>query len=317
MPYDIIGDIHGCSTTLHTLLGRLGYECIDGHYRHPSRQVIFLGDFIDRGPGQRETLAIVRPMIESGAALAVMGNHEFNAIAYYTLDPASGSPLREHSEKNFKQHRVFLGEYAADPHGYAETIEWFKTLPLWLDLGALRVVHACWESRIIERIQLFQAGSNRLTHELLLAGTREGSWQFESLETLLKGKEIPLIPGTTFTDKDGNIRHNIRIRWWDQNAETYQKIYIGPESARSSIPDNEIAGDHLVDYGHDQPPCFLGHYWMEGEPAPLAHNIACVDYSVAKPGGKLVAYRWDGEQQLSIDKFVWVERMEEGHEFRA
>ena len=45
-------------------------------------------------------------------------------------------------------------------------------------------------------------------------------------------------------------------------------------------------------------------------PAALAPNIACLDYSVAKPGGKLVAYRWDGEQTLSGEKFEWVDRVE-------
>jgi hypothetical protein len=49
---------------------------------------------------------------------------------------------------------------------------------------------------------------------------------------------------------------------------------------------------------------------MEGEPVPLAPNIACLDYSVAKPGGKLVAYRWDGEKVLDPGKYVTVERIE-------
>jgi len=66
----------------------------------------------------------------------------------------------------------------------------------------------------------------------------------------------------------------------------------------------------LVEYSDEAPPVFLGHYWMEGDPEPLAPNIACLDYSVAKPGGKLVAYRWDGEQTLSQDKFIWVDRVE-------
>ena len=86
--YDIIGDIHGHARTLEALLGRLGYSLFDGVYRHPERKVIFLGDFIDRGPHQRGVIRIVRPMIERGSALAVMGNHEFNAIAYAT--PRSG-----------------------------------------------------------------------------------------------------------------------------------------------------------------------------------------------------------------------------------
>ena len=29
-------------------------------------------------------------------------------------------------------------------------------------------------------------------------------------------------------------------------------------------------------------------------------------YSIAKPGGRLVAYRWNGETILSTSNFVWV-----------
>jgi hypothetical protein len=40
----------------------------------------------------------------------------------------------------------------------------------------------------------------------------------------------------------------------------------------------------------------------------LAPNVACLDYSIAaEGGGKLVAYRWEGEQELSEEKFVFVE----------
>jgi hypothetical protein len=51
---------------------------------------------------------------------------------------------------------------------------------------------------------------------------------------------------------------------------------------------------------------FVGHYWLTGKPIPLTRNVACTDFSVAK-GGKLVAYRWDGESVLGEDKFKWVE----------
>ena len=90
MNYDIIGDIHGHSRTLVTLLTELGYQKEGNVYRHPARTVIFLGDFVDRGEFQCEVIDIVRPMIESGAGLSVMGNHEFNAIAYYTPDRGNG-----------------------------------------------------------------------------------------------------------------------------------------------------------------------------------------------------------------------------------
>lgn len=82
------------------------------------------------------------------------------------------------------------------------------------------------------------------------------------------------------------------------------------DSARTHIPDDEIAGDHLFEYLYETPPVFLGHYWMEGDPVPLAPNFACLDYSMAKLGGKLVANRWDSEQTLSRGKFIWVDREE-------
>ena len=62
----------------------------------------------------------------------------------------------------------------------------------------------------------------------------------------------------------------------------------------------------LITYPLDAPPVFVGHYWMDGEPAPLKSNVACIDYSAVKYG-KLVAYRLDDEKSLSRDKFVWVE----------
>ncbi|WJW75557.1 metallophosphoesterase [Thiohalobacter sp. IOR34] len=307
--YDIVGDIHGCYQSLVALLDRLGYVKDDGVYRHVDRKMIFLGDFIDRGPAQHEVIDTVRRMIEAGTALAVMGNHEFNAIAYASPDPKSGNYLRPHSDKNRRQHQAFLEAYVDDSKGYAKAIEWFKTLPLWLDLGNLRVVHACWDSGMIRRIEDVH-GSQYLYQDLLYAASQRSAWQFGAIETILKGKEIPLGEGASFRDKDGNRRHHIRVRWWDKDATTYRQAFMGPESVIAHIPEDDIGTEHLLEYAHDEPPLFFGHYWLEGELGPLTNNIACVDYSVAKPGGRLVAYRWNGERVLSKDRFVWVDRQE-------
>ena len=307
--YDIVGDIHGQAAELEQLLITMGYKLNDdAFYAHDERKVIFLGDFVDRGTRQRDVLEIVRPMIDSGAALSVMGNHEFNAIAYYTKNTQTGAYLRDHSSKNKDQHEAFLKEYEKDAEAHKNIINWFMSLPLWLDLDGLRIIHACWDSKLIDRVRTELDGQAIMSNDFLHRSCHKDNWEFEAVETLLKGKEIPLKKGFSFKDKDENIRHNIRVRWWDQNASTYQSAFMGPESARTHIPDDEIDGDHLVEYSHNQPPVFLGHYWMEGEPAPLASNIACLDYSVAKPGGKLAAYRWDGEQVLSHNKFICVDR---------
>ncbi|MFC7924177.1 polynucleotide kinase-phosphatase [Streptomyces cinereoruber] len=72
-PFDIVGDVHGCSSELETLLGRLGY--VDG--RHPEgRTAVFVGDLVDRGPDSPGVLRRVMSMVASGDALCVPGNHE-------------------------------------------------------------------------------------------------------------------------------------------------------------------------------------------------------------------------------------------------
>jgi len=146
-----------------------------------------------------------------------------------------------------------------------------------------------------------------LDDDLLVAASRKGSKEHEAVETLLKGKEIELPNGQAFHDKDGNPRHNVRVRWFDGEAKTYQDAFLGPEKARSHIPDDPIGADHLIQYSHADPPVFVGHYWLDSEPVLLAPNVACLDYSVAaKSGGRLVAYRWDGELQLNNGKFMFV-----------
>src|SRR5690625_3957693 len=132
---------------LEALLKKMGY-CHDGQcYRHDSRRVIFVGDFIDRGPQQLKTLELARPMIDTGAALAVMGNHELNAICWHTPDPdRPGEHLRPRTgslgEKNRKQHEAFLAEVGEDSATHADIIRWCIALPLCSDRRGLRVVRA-------------------------------------------------------------------------------------------------------------------------------------------------------------------------------
>jgi protein phosphatase len=72
-PFDIIGDVHGCSAELESLLGKLGYA--DGV--HPEgRTAVFVGDLVDRGPDSPGVLRRVMSMVKSGNALCVPGNHE-------------------------------------------------------------------------------------------------------------------------------------------------------------------------------------------------------------------------------------------------
>jgi hypothetical protein len=303
--YDIVGDIHGHARPLEDLLQKMGYECRDGIFRHESRIAVFVGDLVDRGPAQRETVGIVRRMCDAGSAMIVMGNHEFNAIAYATPDETNGGYLRPHTPKNRGQHEAFLEAYGDDPTAYRDVIDWFKTMPLWLDLDGIRVIHACWDRAWIDRIKNEFPAAPFVPPDMLDRAASKGTWEYEALETLLKGREVALPVGHVYHDKEGNPRDAIRVRWWDETAETFREAYMGPESHRDQVPHHDIGGAHLVDYAAGEPPVVLGHYWLEGVPEPLSSNIGCVDYSIAKPGGRLVAYRWRGETKLLSENFVW------------
>lgn len=301
MAYDIIGDIHGHDEALVRLLRKLGYRGQGGNWRHPERTAIFVGDFIDRGPGQLETVRIVRSMVDSGAALAVMGNHEFNAIAWHTPDPdAPGAHLRSRSEKNRAQHAAFLAETHDNPELHQETIDWFLTLPLWLELPALRVVHACWHPASMDALRPHLKSDLTLDLPLVEAASRKGSEHFKAIETILKGPEVVLPDGLTFKQGD-YFRSDARTRWWDAEAKTFRQSAIVDSATASTLPELIIPEAVRPGYGGDRP-VFFGHYWMTGTPRPLAGQVACVDYSVGKDG-PLVAYRWDGERELTAVNF--------------
>ena len=63
-------------------------------WAHDERQAIFVGDLIDRGPEQIESVRIAQTMVEAGSAQIVLGNHEFNAIAYATPDVRATTSAR-------------------------------------------------------------------------------------------------------------------------------------------------------------------------------------------------------------------------------
>lgn len=304
--YDLIGDIHGHAHELKALLTKMDYQEINGVWQHPERQVIFLGDFVDRGPEQIETVQIARNMVESGNALAVMGNHEFNAVAWATPDPQTpGEYLRPHIEKNHKQHRAFLEQVGEGSELHHSMLDWFKTLPLYLDLPEFRVVHACWHPKYLEIVDKYTNAQNQLLPEAWEASAREGSEAYEAIETLLKGLEIPLENGHYFLDKDGNKRTDIRAKWWETESLTYRDLAMVPGSEVEKIPHDPVEAHILPGYDGKKP-VFVGHYWMKGEPAPLNEHVACLDYSVAGERGKLCAYRFDGEKVLTNSGFVWV-----------
>lgn len=304
--YDIIGDIHGHAAPLEALLKKMGYrEDERGVYAHPEgRKALFLGDYIDRGPQIARTLEIVRAMQAAGEALCIMGNHEYNAICYHTTGQ-DGKPLRAHTEKNVHQHAATMEQFAGRMDKWADYLEWFKTLPLYLELDGIRAVHATWRSGDVELTR----GKLLTDREFLLASEDRSTEQFAAVDCLLKGIEIKLPDGLINEDKEGFKRDKLRVKWWlkPDGPIAYRDLAF-PES---NLPEEYIAAPEqlapMEGYGEQEPPVFFGHYWLsEKWNQPMqTPNVCCLDFSVAK-GGSLCAYRWDGESHLTPDKIIRV-----------
>ena len=300
---DIIGDVHGHATKLKALLDKLGYERKNGAYRHPERTVLFLGDYIDRGPDNPETLRIVREMVDAGTAIALMGNHEYNALAFNTLREDGKGYLRPHLIKNFKQHGETLLQFQNRQAEYDEYVAWFKTLPLFYENEHFRAVHASWHQPSIEHLQDVLTDDTTLSDAALQASAVPDSYTMDAVEKVLKGVELPLPAGRSFLDKDKNERYHIRYKWWENPVgASYEQLSV--------LPGLDLSGFTYVDesghyYDENQKPVFFGHYWLRGEPNLYRGNVCCLDYSVAK-GGVLVAYRYGGERALSPSQLVWV-----------
>ncbi|WP_036128011.1 metallophosphoesterase [Marinobacter nitratireducens] len=308
--YDIIGDIHGCAHTLELLLEQMGYRKVNGVYKHDRRQVIFIGDIIDRGPRIREALHLVRDMVEHGSARIVMGNHEYNALGYCTrARPGSGKTwLREHNPRHDRLIRETLEQFEHYPHEWNEFLEWFYTIPLFIEEENFRAVHACWDGDLIEKFKRTQGGAC-IDDDFLHASAALESFAGQVMDTLLRGTDLRLPDGMSITGRDGYVREFFRTKFWADNPQTYADVVfqpdpLPPEVAKRVLTDGERK--QLISYPLEAPPVFVGHYWMEGKPAPLKANVACLDYSAVKYG-KLVAYRLDDERVLSPDKFVWVD----------
>lgn len=280
---DIIGDVHGQADRLHELLHELGYRPVQGAWRHPAlRKAFFVGDLINGGPDSRGVLRTVADMREAGSAECVMGNHEYNALLHY-LPGASGRPLRAMTDKQWKSHESTVSQLAGPhPEEWMNWVRWMLTLPLWLDAGAFRVVHACWDHEAMAFLI-----QSRLTPTLLEASVKEGPTR-QAVENLLKGPVLTDLPGGIF------LPDPVRLRWWNPSRPEMDLEQVSVDTLPRELRKIHVAGGDFPDRNPAQAgPLFIGHYPnLGGQSLRVTQDVVCVDAGVSH-GGKLAAWRLD------------------------
>ncbi len=131
MRTDIIGDIHGCSTSLDSLLAQV--KPIPGRDR-----LVFLGDLFDRGPDSFGVLKRIRNLKETFGedCILLLGNHED-----YLLQPQLSRRLRTIWEKVGRQATV--ESFLAAGYNMEEMIPWLQQhIRLFWRTDDFQCVHA-------------------------------------------------------------------------------------------------------------------------------------------------------------------------------
>lgn len=289
--YDIVGDVHGRIATLRTLVKRLGYRKESGGWQHPdNRQLVSVGDLLDDGRNPLDCLELIEDMANDGCALAVMGNHELNAL-HFMADP----PLRRHSPDNTKQFASTLAQIESDRPRWERARRFIERIPtrLELDGGKLRVIHACWDKNWIAKLphfintpEILYRTSTTPEENRVWADNRDPDLEaglknaadplFVAIEQCIKGAEVPCEPRP---DHRGKMRYKERVSWWDSYDDT--------------------------------PRILFGHYkfpWSDGRSTSTpvepgwtgpGRRAACLDYG-SHAGRMLVVLRWPEDRFETI-----------------
>ncbi|MFV0592834.1 MAG: metallophosphoesterase [Draconibacterium sp.] len=303
--YDIIGDVHGHATLLKKLLLKMGYEKTNGSFSHPQRKAVFVGDFINRGPKIRKTIGIIRSMVESGNAYAILGNHEINAIIYYLKDKEGALLVKKPNKYGLSMFKT-INEFSIDTQEWKDHLNWMRTLPLFLDFGEIRIVHACWSDRAVKVAASFYEEGRIRKKTFRTIHKRPDAEITKSVWELTKGGVLKMPSDLHVVNNKGVAPRSFRIRWWEETSGmTFRNLSF---ESKYSMPNYTVPPQILPEnepYPEDAPIVFFGHYCRGRGPIVVKPNICCVD-SCVTGSGVLTAYRWSGEKQLDIENIVQV-----------
>lgn len=139
-----IGDVHGMSDMLESLMKAIHDDWVgDDIAKSLPATLVFLGDYIDRGPNSRRVLEIVRTY--PGDSVALVGNHEEMML----------QSLARHSQDDY-QHwignggQATLDSYTNGPYDeqLMRDVEWLDTLPYIHEAEDIIFVHGGIDPRV-------------------------------------------------------------------------------------------------------------------------------------------------------------------------
>lgn len=135
-----IGDVHGCDDLLERLLERIALEA-------PDAELVFVGDYIDRG---EQNAQVLHRLMNLQGAVCLLGNHERMCLDFIDDPESKGKRWLRHGGLQTVASFGVSGS-SSDPVGLRDAmvdamgedmITWLRGLPLTYSNGNVCAVHA-------------------------------------------------------------------------------------------------------------------------------------------------------------------------------
>lgn len=162
----VVGDVHGAHDKLRALLCEAGLIDLTGNWTGQNAHLVFLGDYLDRGPDGLGVIRLIRQLTNQaeyagGQITALLGNHEvmfLSACRFRTIDPEDKLGFYEYWISNGGKADELLNLERDD-------LAWLVTRPAMARIGNWLMVHA--DSQFYAQYSDTVVGVNRRVFELL------------------------------------------------------------------------------------------------------------------------------------------------------
>lgn len=121
----VVGDVHGCFQTFRSLLSR---------WNHETEILVQVGDLIDRGNFNPQTIQLCRELQTKYGAIFLKGNHEQLALDYFR---------KKKTERWYEKYgKKVLWQYTLEDIDPEDDFDWIETFPTFLETENVFLSHA-------------------------------------------------------------------------------------------------------------------------------------------------------------------------------
>lgn len=135
--YFAIGDIHGCINLLEALCDK-----IEKDFDRDKDTLLFIGDYIDRGPDSREVVEFILGLKKKRNVICLKGNHEQMLLNYHLYNSYKDFFLMNGGTSTVKSYGLVNSDSGKRMNIPPEHLDFFRGLLPYHETGDYIFVHA-------------------------------------------------------------------------------------------------------------------------------------------------------------------------------